>query len=162
PLLVADEGDAVDLRAVGGGELDVVPQGVQVPAVEVVELGQQPDLALLGDGGINHRNELLVVLVVQLAGHLEAQDLVRTGGQLLDHQGSLVGGTVAGCAGNRPLVRGRFSPILRRQTIVRRCARGRRRRYARRGPCGSCPRRTSRPGRRSVPGTGTGSRVRRQ
>jgi hypothetical protein len=44
PFPVADEGDALDVGAVLGGELDVVPEGVQVPAVEVLKLGQQPAL----------------------------------------------------------------------------------------------------------------------
>ena len=54
--------------------------------MEVVEVGQQPDLAVLGDRGINDRDELLVVLVVELAGHLEAQRLLRIQRNLLDHR----------------------------------------------------------------------------
>ena len=47
-----------------GGELDVVPEGVQVPAVKVVELREQPDLVVAGNGRIDQRNEGLVVFVV--------------------------------------------------------------------------------------------------
>ena len=63
-----------------GGKLDVVPQGVHVPAVKVVELGEHADLAELGDGGLDLRDERLVILVVELAAHLEAEDFFVTGG----------------------------------------------------------------------------------
>ena len=46
-----------DLGAVRGGKLDVVPQGMHVPAVEIVELGQRRDLAVLGHRGIDHRDK---------------------------------------------------------------------------------------------------------
>src|SRR5262249_54318902 len=85
PGLVADQGNPVDLGAMGSGELDVVPQGMQVPALEIVELGQDADLAVLGDLGIDQRDELLVVLVVELARQLETH---RVGGEPrenLDH-----------------------------------------------------------------------------
>src|SRR5579871_656326 len=85
PRLVADQGDALDVEAVLGGKRDVVPQGAQVPAVKVLELGQQPDLAFFADGGLNERDERLVVLVVKLAGQPEGKYLLGRGGQLLDH-----------------------------------------------------------------------------
>ena len=74
PGLFSDQRDASDLGAVGGGEFDVVPKGARVPALEVVELGQQSNLALLGDGGVNGGDESFVVGVVQLAGQFEAED----------------------------------------------------------------------------------------
>src|SRR5262249_34767762 len=45
PRRLADQRDGLDLRAVRRGELDVVPQRVHVPAVEVVELNEEVDLA---------------------------------------------------------------------------------------------------------------------
>jgi hypothetical protein len=71
PLLVADQGDAIDGVAARRGELDVVPQCVRAPAVEVLEQGQQPYLVLFGDRGVDQRHERPIVLVVQLAGQLE-------------------------------------------------------------------------------------------
>src|SRR5262245_23696516 len=66
-------------------ELDVVPQGVQSPAVKIVELSQQADLAVLGDGIVDDRHEGLVVRVVAFAGHSEADDVAGAFGALLDH-----------------------------------------------------------------------------
>ena len=60
PFLFADQRNAVDLGAVGGGELGVVPHGVQIPAMEIVELRQHANLALLGDGGVNLRDKLFI------------------------------------------------------------------------------------------------------
>src|SRR5262249_29536539 len=96
PRLLADQRDAVDLGAVGGRKLDVVPQCVQVPALEIVELGQDPDLAVLRNGVVDRRDEVLVILVVQLSGELEAHGVFGEPGQLLDHGCASLGWTVEG------------------------------------------------------------------
>ena len=85
PCLLADQRDAFDVEAVLGGKLDVVPQGVHVPAVEIVELSQQADLPVFGHCGLDRRDEVLVILIVELARQLESEDLVGFRRQLLDH-----------------------------------------------------------------------------
>ena len=76
PSLFANQGNPLDLRAMRCGELSVVPQRVQVPAVEVVELRQHANFALLGNRFIDKRHKGLVIFVVQLAGHFEAEHFV--------------------------------------------------------------------------------------
>lgn len=60
PRLLADQGDPLDLGAVRRRELDVVPKGVQVPPVEVVELGEDVHLAFPGQLSVHQWDELLV------------------------------------------------------------------------------------------------------
>src|SRR6516162_4943046 len=67
PRFFTDERDALDLCAMRRGKLDVVPQSVQVPAVEIVELRQHSDFALLGNSGVNYRHKRFVIGIVQLA-----------------------------------------------------------------------------------------------
>ena len=86
PGLFAHQGNAINLRAVRGGEFDVIPKSVQIPAVEVVEDRQQPHFAVLDDCCIDDRDKRLLVLIVQLAGHLEAQDLLGIQRNMLDHR----------------------------------------------------------------------------
>lgn len=75
-------------EAVSGGELDVIPQCVDVPPVEVVELCQQPDSAVPGCL-VDFRHEGLVVFVVQLSGQTESQHFVGRAFELFDHGWSL-------------------------------------------------------------------------
>jgi hypothetical protein len=85
PFLLAHQRDAIDLRAVRGRELDVIPQGFQVPTLKIVKLGQQPHFTLLGRGSVDRGHELLVVGVVQLARQLERENLLAGGGECLNH-----------------------------------------------------------------------------
>src|SRR6516164_11504432 len=48
PRFFTDKRDALDLRAMRRGKLDVVPKGVQVPAMEIMELRQHANFPLLG------------------------------------------------------------------------------------------------------------------
>src|SRR5215470_3547985 len=91
PGLVADQRDPFNLRAVSGRELNVVPQGMQVPTLKVVELGQQTYLALLSHGGIDDRDKILVVLVVEFTGEPETENILRTLWNLLNHSRLLLG-----------------------------------------------------------------------
>src|SRR5262249_33982752 len=85
PCLIADQSNTVDFGAMGRRELYVVPEGMQVPPVEIVELRQQADFPVLGDRGVNRRHEMLVVFVVELAAQPEANDVRTAGFELLDH-----------------------------------------------------------------------------
>src|SRR6516165_85097 len=49
PSLLTDQCDLVDFRAVGGGELDIVPQCAQIPAVKVMKLRENIDLSVFRD-----------------------------------------------------------------------------------------------------------------
>src|SRR5262249_36819701 len=100
PFPVADQGDALDAVAVGGGELDVVPQGVQVPAVELMELSQEPAPAFPRRHFIDQRNELSVVLIMQPARQLEAENFCGALGKQLDHGKDLLFGTGFICVGD--------------------------------------------------------------
>jgi hypothetical protein len=72
PAALADHGDALEVGVVADAEFQVVPGGPRVPALEVLEPGQQPELAArFGDGGFDRGHENLVVLVVQLAAEAE-------------------------------------------------------------------------------------------
>ena len=75
PSPVAHHSDAVEVRIVLQGELGIVPDGVQIPSVKILELHEQPRLALGCQERFNSRHERLVVLVMELAAQLEADDL---------------------------------------------------------------------------------------
>jgi hypothetical protein len=40
PSLIADQGDALEVRVVFDAKLEIIPGGVQIPAVKVLELGE--------------------------------------------------------------------------------------------------------------------------
>src|SRR5271166_6654543 len=66
-------------------ELEVIPGGVQVPAMKVFQLDEQPHPPLGGQDGFHLRYELLVVLIVQLAAQPEADHLRRACFDCCDH-----------------------------------------------------------------------------
>src|SRR5262249_42578065 len=88
PRMLTDVGDPLDAGAVRRVKLHVVPEAWQVPAVEVVQLDQEPDLALAGHRGVEEREQRREVLAAELAGHPDVEDVVGRPGELLQHGSS--------------------------------------------------------------------------
>src|SRR5437867_12847398 len=86
PILVADQGYSLDILAMFCCEFCVVPDGLEIPAVEILEVGQYPDLTLGFDGRLDDRNKMLVVFVVQFAAELETKNSAGSSFQWCDHK----------------------------------------------------------------------------
>jgi hypothetical protein len=86
PLFIADERDPLHVGTMLGGELGVIPERLQVPAVEIFEPGQQTDFALGLDSSFHDGNKVFVILIVQLSAYLKAKNLSRALFELFDHR----------------------------------------------------------------------------
>ena len=62
---------------------------MQIPTVELLELSEQADLAVRLHGRLDDGDEELVILVMELAAHLEAKNLPGGPVNLLNHRLSL-------------------------------------------------------------------------
>src|SRR5262249_42616137 len=74
PCLVADQSKPFNVPGVFQIELDVLPEGTRPPAVKILHLDQHANLAVLIDRTLDLRNEVLVVLLRELAAEPDRQD----------------------------------------------------------------------------------------
>jgi hypothetical protein len=74
PRLLGHQSEMFDGPEVFQIELDILPEAACRPAVEIVHLNQHPQLAVLHDQALDFGDEMLVVLLRELACEFDHQD----------------------------------------------------------------------------------------
>ncbi|MGA7951007.1 MAG: hypothetical protein WCA45_12725, partial [Thiobacillaceae bacterium] len=75
PLLIPDHREAFDIGEVFDAELEVLPGGADIPAMEAGHIEENAQLSVLPDKPFNLRHELIVICLYQLAADVNGEQL---------------------------------------------------------------------------------------